>query len=158
MSYYRRPMGDYRTYGYAGDPGWLSKIWKVGKAVLKSFIGIPPKAVPVATPIMVGGAAAIGLGPQALVPQGRMYPPGFGATGPVSRQPGIPFSTTAGMAPDGLPRGYHWAKDGSGRAVRNRRMNVANPKALRKAMRRVQGFEKLAKRTISFTKRVRMKK
>jgi len=64
MSYYRRPMGDYRTYGYAGDPGWLSKIWKVGKAVLKSFIGIPPKAVPVATPIMVGGCGSNWAGPS----------------------------------------------------------------------------------------------
>ena len=57
-----------------------------------------------------------------------------------------------------VPSGYHYAKDGSGRIVRNRRMNVANPRALRKAMRRVQGFEKLAKRTIQFTRRVKMKK
>jgi len=158
VSYYRPPMGDYKTYGYAGDPGWLSKIWKVAKAVGKSFLGIPPKQVPVAAPLVYGAAAGMALGPQALAPLPGMYPPGFGATGPVSRQPGIPFSTTAGMDPGGLPRGYHWAKDGSGRAVRNRRMNVANPKALRKAMRRVQGFEKLAKRTISFTRRVKMKK
>jgi len=56
------------------------------------------------------------------------------------------------------PSGYHYAKDGSGRIVRNRRMNVANPRALRRSMRRVQGFEKLAKRTIQFTRRVKMKK
>jgi len=53
------------------------------------------------------------------------------------------------------PSGYHYAKDGSGRLVRNRRMNVANPRALRRAMRRAQGFEKLAKRAINFNKRVR---
>jgi len=158
MSYYRRPMGDYKTYGYAGDPGWLSGAWKVIKAVGKSILGIPAKAVPVVAPIVAGAGVGMALGPQALVPLPGGYPPGFGATGPVSRQPGIPFSTTAGMDPGGLPRGYHWAKDGSGRAVRNRRMNVANPRALRKAMRRVQGFEKLAKRTISFTRRVKMKK
>jgi len=57
-----------------------------------------------------------------------------------------------------MPSGYHYAKDGSGRIVRNRRMNVANPRALRRSMRRVQGFEKLAKRTIQFTRRVKMKK
>ena len=57
-----------------------------------------------------------------------------------------------------IPSGYHFAKDGSGRLVRNRRMNVANPRALRRSMRRVQGFEKLARRTITFTRRVKMKK
>jgi len=56
------------------------------------------------------------------------------------------------------PAGYHLDKATRSRWVRNRRMNIANPRALRKAMRRVQGFEKLAKRTISFTKRVRIKK
>lgn len=39
-----------------------------------------------------------------------------------------------------------------------RRMNVLNPKALRRSMRRVQGFAKFAKKTISFTRRVKMKK
>lgn len=41
---------------------------------------------------------------------------------------------------------------------RRRRMNVTNPKALRRSMRRVEGFARIAKRTISFTKRVKMKK
>lgn len=41
---------------------------------------------------------------------------------------------------------------------RRRRMNVLNPRALRRSMRRVQGFAKFASKTISFTKRVRMKK
>jgi len=26
MSYYGRPAGDYKTYGYAGDPGFLSSL------------------------------------------------------------------------------------------------------------------------------------
>lgn len=43
-------------------------------------------------------------------------------------------------------------------ARRRRRMNVLNPRALRRSMRRVQGFAKFASKTISFTKRVRMKK
>lgn len=41
---------------------------------------------------------------------------------------------------------------------KRRRMNVLNPRALRRSMRRVQGFAKFASKTISFTKRVRMKK
>jgi len=56
------------------------------------------------------------------------------------------------------PAGYHLDKATRSRWVRNRRMNIANPRALRKAMRRVSGFEKLAKRTISFTRRVKIKK
>lgn len=34
--------------------------------------------------------------------------------------------------------------------VRSRRMNVANPRALRRAIRRAQGFGKLARRVLSF--------
>jgi len=158
MSYYRRPMGDYKTYGYAGDPGWLSKIWKVGKAVLKSFIGIPPKPIAVLPTIGTGVAAGMALSPYMGTRPATPFPPGYGARGPVGLGPQAQYSSTAGMQFGALERGYHWAKDGSGRAVKNRRMNVANPRALRKAMRRVQGFEKLAKRTITFTKRVRMKK
>ncbi len=41
---------------------------------------------------------------------------------------------------------------------RYRRMNVGNIRALRRSMRRVQAFAKLAHKTISFTKRVKMKK
>ncbi len=158
MSYYRRPMGDYKTYGYAGDPGWLSGAWKVIKTIGKSILGIPAKGVPVVAPVVAGVGAGMALGPQALVPAPGGFPGGFGATGPAMYGTGGSAFGPPGVPAGQLPRGYHWAKDGSGRAVRNRRMNVANPRALRKAMRRVQGFEKLAKRTITFTKRVRMKK
>ena len=173
MSYARRPMGDYKTYGYAGDPGFLSSIWKVIKkvapTVIGGLIGGPAGAIvagaagsgpktqqqPFQLPGVVGGAVSfpggtsIGMGyqPGALIPgQGRLPP--FTATGP-------------GVMPGGgrggamVPSGYHFAKDGSGRLVRNRRMNVANPKALRRAMRRASGFEKLARRSINFNKRVR---
>jgi hypothetical protein len=40
----------------------------------------------------------------------------------------------------------------------HRRTNVGNIKALRRAMRRVQGFAKLAHKTISFVHKVKMKK
>jgi hypothetical protein len=39
-----------------------------------------------------------------------------------------------------------------------RRMNVGNVRALRRSMRRVQGFAKLAKKVITFTHHVKMKK
>jgi len=161
MSYYRSQMGDYKTYGYAGDPGWLSSIWKGVKKfagpILGGVIGGPVGAV-----IGAAGAGA----PQK--PRPPMLPPPGTIGGAVSfpggtqlqfaRAPGVALGPQAAGAMAGVcPTGYHLAKDGSGRMVRNRRMNIANPRALRRAMRRVQGFEKMAKRTISFTKRVRMK-
>jgi len=177
MSYAQRPMGDYKTYGYAGDPGFLSSLWKgikkVAPTILGGLIGGPIGAAV--------GAASSGGGPA---PGRQLTIPGTvggaitfpGGTGlQVGYSPGTrviqqgvgrlpPFTATGpGVLPGGgrgqiMPSGYHYAKDGSGRIVRNRRMNVANPRALRRSMRRVQGFEKLAKRTIQFTRRVKMKK
>jgi len=173
MTYARRPMGDYKTYGYAGDPGWLSSLWKgikkVAPAIIGGIIGGPVGAAIGAgagggggggqlmkpTPGILGGAITfpggtsigMGYGPGGMVPgQGRLPP--YTATGPGV----LPMGGRGGTM---MPSGYHYAKDGSGRLVRNRRMNVANPKALRRAMRRAQGFEKLAKRAINFNKRVR---
>ena len=177
MSYYGQPMGDYKTYGYAGDPGWLSSLWKGIKSVALPIIGG-----------MVGGpmGAAAGtamtttkkpkpgtmlMGPGTF--GGALTMPGGMSIGG-SYQPGVmvpgqgrlpPFTATgAGVLPAGgrggtlIPTGWHLDKRTGMYLVRNRRMNIANPRALRRAMRRVQGFEKLAKRTIQFTRRVRMKK
>jgi len=169
-------MGDYKTYGYGGDPSFLSRLWKkvrpIAAPILGGLIGGPFGAV-------IGGA----LGGRAKPPPVAQVPTSFPGVGMQAGMfPAVPAiirgagrvltsRTTAAAAagataaqmmtgPGGqqvCPSGYHFAKDGSGRLVRNRRMNIANPRALRRAMRRVQGFEKMAKRTITFTKRVRMK-
>ena len=130
--------------GWAGEPTRMEPLRPPG--------GLQPQAGGT-FPVMPGGAT-VGLGPQGFLParvpgQGRLPP--FTATGPGV----LPMGGIQGY---GAPSGYHLAKDGSGKLVRNRRMNIANPRALRRAMRRVQGFEKLARRTISFTRRVKMKK
>ena len=177
MPYYNAPRGDYRTYGYGrGDPGFLSSLWKgvkkIAGPVLGGLIGGPIGAVIGSG--LGGGKPTPTMGPitPALPsPQYRTRAGPFSQTSfypPVPSMPGgTPLMPTghermaaasAGMGAAGCPRGYHLAKDGSGRWVRNRRMNIANPRALRRAMRRVQGFEKMAKRTITFTKRVRIKK
>ena len=177
MSYAQRPMGDYKTYGYAGDPGWLSSIWKgikkVAPMIIGGMVGGPMGAAiggavggggkpgqQLQIPGTVGGAitfpggTGIQMGYTGGVPVKYKYPRAIRGQPP---QVGLgPQAAAAGMG--GCPSGYHYAKDGSGRMVRNRRMNVANPRALRRSMRRVQGFEKLAKRTIQFTRRVKMKK
>lgn len=177
MSYAQRPMGDYKTYGYAGDPGFLSSLWrgikKVAPAIIGGVIGGPAGALigaagsgggatpPIVAPGTVGGAITFPGGTRVSTafapysdtrPAGQRYRlPPYTATG----KGVLPYGGAGVASP---PSGYHYAKDGSGRIVRNRRMNIANPRALRRAMRRVQGFEKLAKRTIVFTKRTRLKK
>ncbi len=47
-------------------------------------------------------------------------------------------------------KGFHISKK-TGREVRNRRMNVCNSRALRRAIRRAHGFERLAKHVIGFS-------
>lgn len=173
MPYASRPMGDYGQRFRRGDPGFLSGLFKGLKKfvapVLGGIIGGPIGAVigglgapaapkrqpPFALPGVPGqfggqvtfpGGTQVGLGfqPGVMVPgQGPLPPFAPGGVG------------QAGRGGTMVPSGYHFAKDGSGRLVRNRRMNVANPRALRRAMRRAQGFEKLARRSINFNKRVR---
>jgi len=161
MTYAQRPMGDYKTYGYAGDPGWLSSAFKFLKKKVLPIVGG-----------IIGGPIGIGLGAiggvvAASKPRAPALPapaPPPGSIGGAVSFPGGTTVSVAGVMPSHAamgahaPSGYHLDKATRSRWVRNRRMNIANPRALRKAMRRVQGFEKLAKRTISFTKRVRIKK
>lgn len=151
MSYYRAQMGDYKTYGYAGDPGFLSSLWKGVKSVAKSLIGIPLPTAPVPVPVPqlpappMGFQAPMGVRPSppsVMIPGTGRLPP-FTATGP-------------GVLPGGgrgsmIPSGYHLDKKTGTYLVRNRRMNVANPRALRRAMRRTSGFVKLAKRALKGT-------
>lgn len=177
MSYYQRPMGDYKTYGYAGDPGFLSSLWKGVKKIAAPLIGtaIGGPLGGLVGGMLGGGGATPGIaGPIAATPMTmRLGPLSFSGGTPASfpgvgARPSGAFPSTAALAPGPQhpgaiaaalpPRGYHMAKSGVPRWVRNRRMNVANPRALRRSMRRVQGFEKLARRTITFTRRTRIKK
>lgn len=65
--------------------------------------------------------------------------------------------TQGGLCPSGyrLNKSGHWRKNGTyvppgSICVKCRHMNVTNPRALRKGIRRAQGFAKLAKRVLSF--------
>ena len=168
MAYYQGDyyQGDY----YQGDPflgsliaggaSWLAKklfkrkISTVGQAELaRRATGGMVRAG------QVGGAAAVaGVGasifqraslpipftPFKMTP-GAMIP---GGAPLFSRRQGAIMAPPQQMAMSGCcPSGFHLAKDGSGRCVRNRSMNVANPRALRRSLRRVAGFGKLAQRS-----------
>jgi len=50
-----------------------------------------------------------------------------------------------GGGPGACPSGWHPAKDGSGRCVKNRRMNFGNARAARRSVRRLKGARKLLK-------------
>jgi len=122
----RRARGGYMTF--AGRRGGLPLIpvlgsW-LGGVVKRTVAGITRKA-----------------GAPSVMPTSAI--PGLGFTGP--GKPGqIPNPGVKGVVQRVLPggsTGYH----------KRRRMNVANPKALRRAIRRTDGFVKLARRTLKGT-------
>lgn len=165
MSYYRVPMGDYATGGYGGqrgDPGLFSFLLPLIPKVIKFFKKPVVKAITTAAT----GAAVVEAGQQLMAPTappGVPMPggafPGAGAILPMAARAGAQGRAVMPIAAGGVcPVGYHPRKSDGAVCVRNRRMNVANPRALRRGMRRVQGFERLARKTIRFTKRVKMRK
>jgi len=162
MSYYNRPMGDYATGGYGypkGDPGLLSFL---GKAVpiIGKIVDVFRKPVVKGVVTAAAGAAAVQVGTTMLAGSaiGPPAPPGAGFPGvglpTVMRGVGI---THHGVMPVGgaCPVGYHLRKSDKAFCVRNRRTNVANPRALRRSIRRLRGFEKIARKTLQATKRVK---
>lgn len=146
MSY--RRLGQFR-----GDPGFfgslvkgIGKLGKFGKFVpgVGQVIGALELGASIGRPI--GRAIAGGPLKNIGLPSGvRIGGPAF---------PGIGLSPGMG----GVRTGVGGSTLGGYPRRRYRRMNVGNTRALRRSMRRVQGFAKLAKATIQFTKTTRMKK
>lgn len=162
MSYYNRPMGDYSTGGYGfpqGDPGllgFLGKVIPIAKKVVAMFRSPTGRAV-----VTAGvGAAAVEVGQRMLAPGGAGPPAppgaGFPGVGLPSVMRGVGLTTHGVMPINGVcPVGYHLRKSDKAFCVRNRRTNVANPRALRRSIRRLRGFEKIARKTLRATKRVK---
>lgn len=139
--FYRR--GDFYSMG---DPGFFSFLGKAvgfGKKLIGAFLPHRP-VVAATTGIMRRGAEAI--------------------TGTIVRHPVLTAAGAAGVIgaaagagaeamralPGAVAKGFHMIKKGphAGRMARNRRMRVTNPKALRRALRRTYGFERLAMKVI----------
>lgn len=159
MSYYGA-KGDFysgRTGYYRGDPGFFSSlggiIKNVGGALVKSYTGVDlfGGSSPAPQPtISAAGSAGLGLMGAAGTVAGRRST-GRGrlsaAAGTMARMGGAVVRgamggplVSRGTAMQAAPR------MSSGR--RGHRMNVCNPRALRRAIRRAKGFEKLALRSI----------
>lgn len=141
--------------------GLFSAAKKAFKKVVKPAARIAGRFIPgpvgIAATAIGGGFAgeeisrAIRGGPPAVrLPP---LPPGLGR--PLGRQVGpprggVPSPFGRGVEIGGMigqaaacPAGFHLAKDGSGRCVRNRRMNPLNPRAARRAIRRIKGAMKM---------------
>jgi hypothetical protein len=146
MSYYQ---GDY----YRGDPGFFSFLKTIGSAAASFIPGVGSFAskliskIPtgvrtgtkaaigeiVAHPVLTaaGGAAAVGAG--------------VGLMGGKHRGSSMTPAAMGGM------HGAMRAAGGMG-GGRHRRMHVTNVKALRRSLRRIKGFEKVARHVLHFTK------
>lgn len=142
--YYRGARGAQGDlFGFIGKA--LGTVAKIGSSLLPGPFGTVARAVT--------GALT---GPAKQNPIGATLPPpvigirGLSANMPVLR----PDSTVSrGVTVGGLNVGSqttYYSPDGTLRK-KHRRMNVSNVKALRRAGRRVKGFEKLARRFIGFS-------
>jgi hypothetical protein len=156
MGYY---TGDY----YQGDPFWgaLAGLAKRGVGMLLGGVrGGGPKQLPAATTI---GATIKGIHGAA----GRVISATRGA---IVKHPVLSAAGAAGaagmlvgagaeymMGPGGCaPKGFHMSKPRGGHCpstphlVRNRRMNVANGRALSRAVRRLHHFARKYRKVVGF--------
>lgn len=138
-------MAYLRAYQAAGDPflgGLLKKALGFGAGLLG--IGKGPSKGALQDAMAAALAKSKGMAGTAI----RKFP--GGAKGAALAGGALGAGALAGAAGEAMFGGR------GGR--RYRRQNVGNIKALRRAMRRVEGFAHLAHQTISFTKATRMKK
>lgn len=138
MSYYMR--GDYYPPGHmVGDPffGFLGGLLKKGVGALTGLVKSK-----VAPRILGGGEGAI-------IPSigGKMRTAGQAAGRMVAKHPVLSAAGAAG-AIGAAGMGVHALRGRHPGERRHRRMRVTNTKALRRALRRAYGFERIAMKTI----------
>lgn len=154
MPYY---MGDYGTgrsgYPY-GDPGFFSFLGRAAKAAagLVGLGGGATKVIQVAAPAEKAGIMRVAGG---AIERLKRLPLPVKVGGAIAAAAGVQRvmggKPGAAAAPEGMaPRGFHISAR-TGQVVRNRRMRVTNPRALRRAIRRAHGFARLARRVLHFT-------
>jgi hypothetical protein len=139
MSYYQ---GDY----YRGDPGFFSFLGGLAKKAVGFIPGVGPIASAALSTIPTGGSKIAKMGSVA-----RTITAGAGKM--IAKHPVLSAAGAAGaVGMMGAGAGAAAARRmGSRRGAmggRRRRMNVTNVRALRRSIRRTQGFAKLAMRTI----------
>jgi hypothetical protein len=137
VGYYRGDGGNYyRGDYYRGDP-FLGAILggvarKVAGKVARWAVGRSAGAR--GTRVVMDQLPGVGVG----IGIGRGFgPPNMPALPALPGMPALP----GGKEPRGTPKDF--------RPNRARRMNPLNPRALRRALRRAEGFEKFAKKTVN---------
>ncbi len=177
MSYYGR--GDYyrgSNYGdyYRGDPGLLSGLGKLIKGAAGATLGaLPGGQILTAGGKLLAGAVGGARGKAITRIPVTLPTPGefigsFGAglrakhpSLPVPDQPlpmlGLPSQPYGGTTYGGLPMRGPLAGMAYGFGRSRRRMNVTNIRALRRALRRAEGFSKLARRFVKIRSAFRRK-
>jgi hypothetical protein len=157
MSYY---MGDfYRGDFYRGDPGFFGSLFggikRIAGAVLPGPAGALVRAIPgggSGTLAARGASAAARVAGQAAAAvRGHPVLSAAGAAGVIGGALGrrtSPYQeplTPIGSMP--YSRGYHVSRK-TGKVVKNRHMRVTNVKALRRSLRRIHGFSRIARKVI----------
>jgi hypothetical protein len=150
MGYYQ---GDFYA-GTRGDPGFFSFLGKLasgGASLMGAAGAVMPGGGVLSKVGTLAKRAVGGLAKHPVLSAAGAAGAGMvlgGGASAITMHPGMRMGAAgaAGM------RGFHPCKSRhgckSGAMVRNRRMRVTNPKALRRAIRRTSGFAKLAMRTI----------
>lgn len=162
MGYYQ---GDFYR-GARGDPGFFSFLGGLAKSAVGLIPGVGPglsaalskigahSAPSAAGLATTGGMSMIRKGASAVSSAIVKHPvlSAAGAAGALGAVSGAAGTMMMGGGGAAHAKGFHLCKSKhgckSGQWVRNRHMNVCNPRALRRAVRRAYGFAKLAMRTI----------
>jgi hypothetical protein len=144
MSYYQ---GDYgsnqlRRVGVArGDPGFFSFLGGAAKSLLGMVPGVGPVLSTVAGHLGAGAGGGI-----VKAAKGGIMKAGSA----VAKHPALTAAGAAG-AVGLLGAGAAIEHAVTGGHKKHKRMNVYNPRALRRALRRAHGFAKMARRIIRVT-------
>jgi len=160
---YQHQRGDYLGGGYQrgdflGIGGFIKRTAE--RLVRGSPVGQLVEAVIGVGTTIVRGAGTLPQPGTIAGPSGFQQMP-QGQTTSVASKGGTPTVIQQTNGCEGAPRGMHlnksgyWTKDGfvppGSKYVTNRTMNVGNAKALRRSIRREQGFVKLAQRSLKGT-------
>lgn len=136
---------------YMGDPGFLSTLGNIAKGVIGMIPGVGGIASTAIEKVTSGGLSRTPSAIGRIV--GAMQAPALKVARTVIEHPALTAAGSA-AAVGGVAMAMHAARGGhpAVRAAlgmrRHKRMNVCNPRALRRAIRRTHGFARVAMRTI----------
>lgn len=155
MAYYRGDYyrgggrGDYYR-GRRGDPFW-GGLWSVIKGVGSALLGAPRMAAPTPTFPSTQFSGAELMAPMPNMARMPIVQRGARAMGMTTTRRAAPPATRGGSPGDQIVNinGKWYRQDFEGflHSLSRRRMNPANPRALRRSIRRVVGFGRLAARS-----------